>query len=104
MTGFPQHFFKFRTDLFIRDPGITGVNILVSIRIHNFFVSQISQMDQQGQHIIFTAESFNVILKEIWIDLNFFTRDQFGNILLQPILIHINICQQRLYRGCILPI
>ena len=78
---------KLHADLLVGNPGSPGSLVILAI-------SQIPQMDEERQHIVFTLEGLKIIFKTFGINLYHFTADKPGNIILQTILIYINISQK----------
>ena len=67
-------------------------------------IGQISEMNQQCQHVIFAFEALKIVLEAVRVHFDFFSGNQAGNQLLQPFEIHVDIGKQGFRRRCPLPV
>ena len=85
---------KFYPDLLIRDPCRPFFGI----------IRQITEMDQQGQYVIFASEGHHVVGKSKRIDFYFQTADQLRDGFCQPVIILADIFHQAVRSGGLRPI
>ena len=88
MPFFSQQTVKFHPDFFIRNAGTLG----------RFIICQISEMNQQSEHIIIGIEGLEVIVEAAHINLYMLSRNQLYDSFLQLAVgvadFNINIIQQ----------
>ena len=104
MAGAPEGFLKFGSYFLIWNLGETGHLPGIFVGVGDFFVGEVAEVDEEGQHVVFALEGFYVVLEGVGVDFDAFVGDEADDIVLEAVLVHVDVGHERFRGGGFLPV